>query len=403
MKTTLCTLLAALATAGCSPSSIDAVTTVALGEAGVVPTMPMDASADARVKPTGAGLHTSGTQIVDKDGKPFVIRAVTWYGLDYDFYPHGLNALTIDDILSLMKKKGFNTIRLAWSSEMLHTTSKPQSINYTVNPDLVGVKTPRDLLDTVIVHAEALGLKIILSRRRASAGSSPKLWWDGTYGPEKFVEDWLDLAAQYRGRSSVIGCDLESDLRGETTWGDNNPNTDWKAAAEHAGSEILLHANADVLIFVEGIETVGTASYWEGGNLQGVGTAPITLAVPNHLVYATQDFPVTFPDLPKQGIPSWFSDPSYPMNLPQDVWDPYWGFVFEKGIAPVFIAGFGTAYMNPSDILWLSQLTAYMKQNALGFAYYALDEDAPGGLYLDYATSTLNEKLMTALGPILTP
>jgi hypothetical protein len=34
---------------------------------------------------------------------------------------------------------------------------------------------------------------------------------------------------------------------------------------------------------------------------------------------------------------SWFSDPSFPANMP-GIWDKYWGYIFKQNIAPVRVA-----------------------------------------------------------------
>jgi endoglucanase len=397
-RTALVVALAALA--ACSPTKIDAVTA---GDARVTPGKPSsDAGADARTVPSGPAYHTSGNNLVDPSGAILHVRAVTWYGLDQDFYPHGLEARTIADVLGDMKTLGFNTVRMTWSSGMLATDARVQSINYDVNPDLAGITSPLGILDRVVAEAKTQGLHVILSRRRASAGAPTKLWYDGSYSEDDFVNDWAFLAAHYVNDTTILGCDLESDLRDPATWGGTDVTTDWRRAAERAGNAVLA-ANPNVLVFVEGVETFDGMSYWRGGNLRGVETLPVTLTIPDRLVYATQDFPSTATDTPPLGgVPSWFTVAAYPNNLPA-VWDANWGYVFERNIAPVFLMGFGTRYASDSDKAWLAALVAYVQKYDLDFAYFALNQETAdvGGIYTNYPSGSENDALITALKPLL--
>jgi hypothetical protein len=78
----------------------------------------------------------------------------------------------------------------------------------------------------------------------------------------------------------VIGMDLRNEIRKanniEPTWGDNNPKTDWKRAAETCGDKVLKIAT-NWLVFIGGL------NYQL--DLTPVQKAPIQLSVPNKLVY----------------------------------------------------------------------------------------------------------------------
>ena len=47
------------------------------------------------------------------------------------------------------------------------------------------------------------------------------------------------LAQRYASNPAVIGADLHNEPHGSATWGDGNPATDWRLAAERAGNAIL--------------------------------------------------------------------------------------------------------------------------------------------------------------------
>ena len=66
--------------------------------------------------------------------------------------PHGLWTRSYKDMIDQMAAQGFNTIRLPYSSAMLHSTSLPSGIDYHQNPDLQGL-TPIQVMDKIIDYA----------------------------------------------------------------------------------------------------------------------------------------------------------------------------------------------------------------------------------------------------------
>ena len=284
--------------------------------------------AAATPAPTG-WLHTSGASILDSNNAPYTIKAASWFGLETpDCVPHGLwGTLTIDEALANIKSMGFNTVRLPFSNECLAATSIKGSVNYWANRayNLEG-KTPLDVMDTVIARAKANGLQIILDRHRPSSADQSPLWYTSAYPESKWIADWKMLAARYKNDPTVIGADLHNEPAGAATWG-GAAATDWQAAATRGGNAVLA-ANPNLLIIIEGIENQGNGtSTWWGGGLADVKNKPVTLATPNRVVYSPHDYPASL------FAQKWFSDPSYPNNLPA-VWDANWGYIQKQGIAP---------------------------------------------------------------------
>jgi endoglucanase len=123
--------------------------------------------------------------------------------------------------------------------------------------------------------------------------------------------------------------------------------------------------NPNLLILVEGIEKYDSLGYWWGGELSGAAAHPVTLSVPNQLVYSPHDYPASlYPQ-------SWFSDPSYPANLPS-VWDTHWGYLAKNNTAPILLGEFGTRLQDASDIQWFNALAEYIKANNLSFTFWCL-------------------------------
>lgn len=320
------------------------------------PDAPTVSISDGRIREGTAAtgwLSTSGNQIVDADGNPVQISGVNWFGFEgTNMNPNGLWTRSYQDMMKQMVDEGFNTIRLPFSSDMLHSTATPGGIDYSKNPDLQGL-TALQIMDKIVAYAEEIGLKIILDHHRSSAGNGTSengLWYDSTHSQADWVADWQMLAQRYAANTAVIGADLHNEPH-NGTWGGGGAN-DWALAAETAGNAIGA-VNPNWLIFVEGIGSYKGDNYWWGGNLMGVRDRPIDLNLDNKLVYSPHDYPQTVYDQ------SWFSDPTYPDNL-DEVFDEAWGFIYREGIAPVYLGEFGTKLATTKDAQWLDALTAYL-------------------------------------------
>ncbi len=347
-------------------------------------------------------LSTRGAEIVDAAGNPVRLTGLSWFGLETpSFAVHGLWARPLGSMLDDVKRLGYNTLRIPYSNQLFEPSSVPSGIDPAKNPDLVGL-SGLEILDRVISGARARGLRVILDRHRISADHQSPLWYDdqcwaaGACTEERWISDWKMLAARYRGDATVIGVDLHNEPHGPATWGDGAPATDWRLAAERAGNAVL-SVNPDLLVFVEGIESAGGATYWWGGNLRNAGAAPVRLDVPNRLVYSTHDYPAS---VYAQG---WFSDPGYPAILPA-LWDATWGYLAKQGIAPVWIGEFGTRYETASDRQWLASMASYIGSSGASFAFWCLNPDSgdTGGILADDWT-TVNADKQALLAPLLAP
>ncbi|WP_319428522.1 Calx-beta domain-containing protein [Mycobacterium sp. RTGN5] len=324
-----------------------------------VTTTPGLSISDASVTEPGAGgmapgfLHTSGNQILDSQGKPVQISGVNWFGAEgSNGVPDGLWTRSYKDMIDQMSAQGFNTIRLPYSSEMLHTTSAPSGINYNLNPDLQGLSRLQ-VLDQIINYAGQDGMRVILDHHRSTAGAGTSengLWYNSQYTEDQWVSDWQMLANRYKNNPTVIGLDLHNEPY-NGTWGGGGVN-DWARAAERAGNAVL-QSNPNLLIFVEGVGTYQGQSYWWGGNLMGVKDRPIVLNVPNHVVYSPHDYPNSVYNQ------TWFQSANFGANLP-NVFRQAWGYIYEDGIAPIYVGEFGTKLQDPKDAVWLEALTSYL-------------------------------------------
>jgi len=336
-------------------------------------------------------LHSFGSELVDATGCDVHLTGVNWFGFETSsFAPHGLETRNWQDMLNQIKQTGFDTIRLPFSNQLFNLSSKPQGINYRLNPDLKGLQGLA-LMDRIIQGARDLSLKIILDRHDTTADFQPELWYTDKVTEARWIHDWLMLARHYRGDDTVIGADLANEPRGPATWGDGNPRTDWRLAAERAGNAILA-VNPDWLIIVEGIEQYHGDYYWWGGNLEGAGQFPVKLASPDKLVYSAHDYG---PEIYKQ---SWFRAPNYPHNLPS-VWQQHWAYLQMENIAPVLLGEFGGRSVGTDPAgAWQRSLVVFLQKQGISYTYWAWNPDSgdTGGILQD-DWSTVNQSKLHIL------
>jgi endoglucanase len=273
----------------------------------------------------------------------------------------------------------------------------PNGIDFTLNPDFKGL-TGLQIMDKIVAEARVLGLMVILDRHRPDCGAQSPLWYTDHYSEARWISDWVMLAKRYAGNPAVIGADLDNEPHTQATWGDGNPATDWRLAAERAGDAIL-RVNPNWLIIVEGIEHVGpTDYYWWGGNLAAAGATPVQLSVAHRLVYSAHDYG---PEIYEQ---SWFTASTFPHDLPS-VWNRHWGYLAEQGIAPVFVGEFGGQNVSSGpESLWIQALLTYMRNHGMSYAFWCLNPDSgdTGGL-LEEDWQTVNPAKLALLRPDLAP
>jgi aryl-phospho-beta-D-glucosidase BglC (GH1 family) len=309
--------------------------------------------------------HTCGTQIVDRNGQAINIHGIAWSGMELSGNaPQGLDRRDFVAVLMDVKALGYNVVRIPFDSPSIQVGQMPAGINYQANPTLRGL-TSLDVLDQIVNACRQLGLKVILDHHRIDAWTKPPLWYDGSYSEDQWVADWRRLAQRYRGNDAVIGFDLQNEPYG-ATWGSGDPASDWRRAAQRAGNAIL-QVNPDGLIFVEGIGIHQGTYYWYGGELQDVGHAPLTLALPGRLVYSPHEYgPSVYPQ-------SWFNVASFPSNLPA-IWNEHWGFIAEQGIAPVVVGELGAPETGfDASGSWQRAILSFLAYHHIGFVAWALN------------------------------
>ncbi len=160
---------------------------------------------------------------------------------------------------------------------------------------------------------------MILDNHRSEAGNSNEangLWYTSAYPQANWIADWQTMATRYsaskftfNGNPTVIGMDLRNEphlicqcaYSGACWTGDTETNGSYTgcptsltspelaSGCEAAGNAVLA-INPKLLIFVEGNDCYNGTCGWQGGNLMGVATNPVTLNVANQLVYSAHDY-----------------------------------------------------------------------------------------------------------------
>ncbi|MET9494408.1 cellulase family glycosylhydrolase [Streptomyces sp. NPDC006552] len=314
--------------------------------------------AGSALAPAGSGYwHTSGRRLLDAQDQPVRMAGINWFGFETANYaPHGLWSRDYKSMLDQMKSLGYNTVRMPYSDDIFKGTI-PTGITYAngLNTDLEGLNSLQ-VMDKIVDYAGAVGLKVVLDRHRPDSSAQSALWYTSSVPETTWIANLKALATRYRGNSAVVGIDLHNEPHDPACWGCGDKNTDWRLAAERAGNAVL-SVNPDLLVFVEGVQTVNGQSTWWGGNLAGVASAPVHLDVANRVVYSAHDYATSVAQQP------WFSDPSFPANMP-GIWDKNWGYIFKQNIAPVWVGEFGTTLQSTVDQKWLAALVDYLRPTA---------------------------------------
>src|SRR5947207_3878763 len=85
-------------------------------------------------------LHTHGARLENAAGRDVRLTGVNWFGLETcAFAPHGLWSRNWRSMMLQIQDLGFNTIRLPFSTQLLDPRSRPNGIDYKLNPDLKGL------------------------------------------------------------------------------------------------------------------------------------------------------------------------------------------------------------------------------------------------------------------------
>lgn len=324
-------------------------------------------------------LHTHGRFIVDHRGDRVKLASVNWFGAESaEFVVGGLDRQPLRRIARLIRRGGFNSVRLPWSNQLVEENPVVADDLLAANPRLQG-KRALGVLDAVIRELGRQRLMVILDNHRSRADwccdedHGDGLWYTRAYPESAWIADWRRMARRYRHTPNVVAAELRNEIRPDpslapgpttATWGDGNPLTDWRAAAERGGNAVL-SANPRLLVIVGGTEYQG--------NLTGVAAAPVRLRVRHRLVYAPHDY-------------RWFHSEeeltdygAFARKL-----DERWGYLLPD--VPLYLSEFGTCtnpnereQCDPLDPAYLQFITRYLRESDMEWAYWPLNGTQSAG------------------------
>ena len=332
-------------------------------------------------------LRAEGRWILDATGARFKFAAVNWYGAEeMDYVPAGLEIADVRNIALRIRDLGFNAVRLPWSNEMVALNPVVADAVVSANPSLQG-KTALEMFDAVIDALAHEGLVVILDNHVSDAdwccsdADQNGLWYTSSYPEDVWLQHWRDLAQRYAGQPAVVAADLRNEPRPvleagcqactqcpcascacvTPVWGGGDPATDWHAAATRGGNAAL-EENPNLLIVVEGL------SY--AGDLGGPYTLPVTLDVPNRLVYSAHDY-------------SWFHPGVSDYQALKTELGNRWGYLLTQGqpyTAPVLVGEFGTCHTAATCVtdatgqgFWFSGIRTYLGEADIDWAYWSIN------------------------------
>jgi endoglucanase len=316
--------------------------------------------ATAQAPQTKPPLHTSNHEILDAVGHRVRLTSVNWYGFDQqDFVAGGLDHASLATIVREIAGLGVNSVRLPWANETLERN--PQVPDYAVkaNPQFQG-KHAMEVMDAVVRALADAHIMVILDNHVSNADwccsdtDGNGLWYNAAYPESQWLTDWQTMVRRYKNDRWVVGADLRNELRNHAAWGGTDPKLDWHAAAERGGNAVLA-ANPLLLVIVEGPEY--------STNFLGFDKLPVKLNIAHRVVYSPHAYNISNHRFSTYG------------EL-QKAYDERAGFLLhtEPGV-PLWVGEFGTCQTLDcgANSDWFVMYIRYMKENDLGWSYWALN------------------------------
>ena len=318
-------------------------------------------------------LHTRGRYIVDATDTRFKLAAVNWYGAsDELFVPGGLDVRPRAAIARLIRRLGFNTVRLPYSDELVLKNPLISAEHLAANPDLHG-QHALDIYVAVATACTDAGLAVIVNDHITQAGWYTGMdmcnagWSNSALGPlcavRQDAEQWVRhleiVMRRLADNPRVVGCDLRNEPRG--LWGTMSWGM-WRKAAQRAGNR-LHKINPDWLVVVEGIGSANDCS--------GARKDPVVLEVPDRLVYSVHVFPWS-----GWGSLTPYSRRPYPSFVLS--MEKNWSYLLDADVAPVWIGEMGVPD-NPTkgDLHYWENLIKYLGIIDADFGYWAINPRKP--------------------------
>lgn len=327
-------------------------------------------------------LQTRGRHIIDARGQQVKLASINWYGAsDVGYIPAGLDVQHRNDIANLIRRLGFNSVRLPYADEIVKENPWIPAKKLSANRDLFRKSETEgafalDVFTAVVKSLTDAGVMVIVNDHITQAtwccGANPcdAVWNNDWFGgslfcrvsqtEEQWVSNWETIMQPLISNPGVIGVDLRNEPRG--LWGTLSWD-DWAGAAESAADR-LLALNPDWLVFVEGVSSAN--------DLSGVRTRPIELSEhADRVVYSSHVYSWSGWGALRPYSRRTYADFAASMRK-------NWAFIVEEDIAPVWVGEFGTSdEPNDGDRNYWNHLVAFLASQDVSWGYWALNPRKP--------------------------
>ena len=273
---------------------------------------------------------------------------------------HSLWSTSLQDYVAMLKKCGFNSVRLTLSANvMLNLDSfKVNGANESLNPGINSMTAGQHLDDLVERLAKEDILVMLNLHRMTGEGDNAEdigpYWYSTAYPESRIMEAWVNIAKRYVNKPNVFAMDIKNEPHG-STWGTGDTSTDFANFCQRLGNAIL-QVNPNVLIGVAGV----TKCVWS----DSVGPAlqhPVSLNVPDKIFYTPHFY----------NVYKWWPNVNFKQYMDECVGD-----VVRAGL-PVIVGEWGYNEDEPSDMRWLAEFTNYMNDLRItNSMYWAVNENA---------------------------
>ena len=187
------------------------------------------------------------------NGRPFRIKGITWWGAESNLAMlGGLQHRSLDDMLALIARGGFNAVRLPFLHQhVLFDDPIPASgFDATLNPFFLAASgrpvAYLEMLQAVAKRAAGHGLLVWLV-----AHSLESLWYSRSIAETTILDSWSSIGRRLCGQWNIVGVDLKN-KPSAASWGMGR-DIDWDEAATRLGN----HVSSKCGRWLIGIEGVG--------------------------------------------------------------------------------------------------------------------------------------------------
>lgn len=361
-------------------------------------------------------LYTKGNKIYNRKGTEVWLTGLNWFGYNTGTNcPDGLWNADLITSLKGIADKGFNLIRLPFSSELVLNWKNgvyPRANYNTAVNSYLNNKNSLQILDYFVDLCRAYGIKIMFTIHSVESdpmGHQYPVWYTNSFSEADYINSLTWLANRYKNDDTIIAYDLKNEPHGRAEeslfamWNGSTSKNNWRNVAQKTAKKIL-KVNPNVLILVSGVESYPknvktngnykSTKYgdyyhnWWGSNLRGVKDYPVDLGQYNNkLVYTPHDYG---PGVYQQ---PWFQKNYSYNSLLKDCWRDNWFYIHEQKIAPILIGEWG-GYMSQPNLKWMTYLRKLIKTNQISHTFwcYNANSDDTGGLVKDDFTTWDMEK-----------